>query len=89
MNSHIEITGTASRYAARMRSLVDQMRTVQELSQQQKDIGDQIAMGGDWAALATELGVTAAEAEAVYNLLGSANTELHGTFITQMVAVCG
>ena len=89
MNSHIEITGTASRYAARMRSLVDQMRTVQELSQQQKDIGDQIAMGGDWAALATELGVTAAEAEAVYNLLGSANTELHGTFIGQMLSRLG
>lgn len=88
-SAHIEITGSAGRYASRMRQLVDQLGSVVELAEQQKAVGDQIALGGDWAALAVELGVTAEQAEAVYNLLGSVVVELHGTFITQMLGRLG
>ena len=35
------------------------------------------------------LGITAANAETVYNLWGSATTELHATFITQLLGRCG
>ena len=93
MSTHIEIVSSASRYGASMRSLIAQMRAAQELAQECKDIGDQLAFGGDFTTLAAYLGLSGptaeADAESVYNLLGSANTELHGTFVTQMLSRLG
>lgn len=88
-NSHIEITGTGSRLAADVRNAVDQLEQLQARFGELKNIMDQVAMAGDWAALATYLGVTAAEAEAVYNLWGSANTEIHAAFLSQLQARVG
>lgn len=83
-SAHIEITGTASRLSADVRSAIDQLEALQDRFTDLKAIMDQVALGGDWAALATKLGVTAAEAEAVYNIWGSATTEINGTFLTQL-----
>lgn len=88
-STHIEISGTASRLSADVRQAIDNLRREQETMQKVKDIMDQVAMGQDWAALATKLGVTAAEAEAVYNLWGSANAEVRATFLTQLVSRVG
>lgn len=88
-STHIEIPSTASRLSASMRALIGQLRNVQELCDEIKDISDQVAFGSDWEALGTKLGVSAAEAETVYNLLGSVNTELGGTFINQFLSRCG
>ena len=88
-STHIEISGTASRLSADVRQAIDNLRREQETMQKVKDIMDQVAMGQDWAALATKLGVTAAEAEAVYNLWGSANIEVRATFLTQLVSRVG
>lgn len=88
-NSHIEITGTASRLSAEVRSAVDQLEALQARFQEIKNVLDQVAMASDWASLATYLGVTAAEAEAVYNIWGSANTEIRATFLSQLQARLG
>lgn len=88
-NSHIEITGTASRLSADVRSTIDQLEALQDRFSDLKAIMDQVALGGDWAALATKLGTTAAEAESVYNIWGSATTEINGTFLTQLQGRCG
>lgn len=88
-STHIEIPSTASRLSANMRTLVSQLRNVQELCDEIKDISDQVAFGQDWTALGEYLGISAAEAETVYNLLGSVNTELNGTFINQFLSRCG
>ena len=88
-SAYIRLDGTAGRYASSVRRLVDILRDAQELAQECKDVGDQIALGGDWPALAVALGVTESESEAVYNLLGSVNTELHGTFSNQLVSRLG
>jgi hypothetical protein len=88
-SAHIEITGTASRLSADVRSAVDQLEALQDKFSDIKAILDQVAMGADWAALATYLGVSAANAEAVYNLWGSATTEINGTFLTQLQARLG
>lgn len=83
-SAHIEITGTASRLSADVRTAIDQLETLQDRFSDIKAILDQVAMGGDWAALATKLGVSVGDAEAVYNLWGSATTEINATFLTQL-----
>ena len=88
-SSHIEVAATASRFSADVRQLIAQLQSVVDLCDKCKAVSDQIAMGGDWAALAEKLATTQAEAESVYNLLGSVDGELHGTFITQALARLG
>lgn len=87
--AHIEITGTASRLSADVRQAIDQLESLQNKFGDIKSIFDQVAMGGDWDALALKLGTSAADAEAVYNLWGSANLEIAGTFLTQLQARLG
>lgn len=71
-------------------SAIDQLKRVKDDFDNIKLTLDQIALGGDYTALAGYLGVTAAQAEAVYNLWGSANAELQGaTFIAQLLSRCG
>ncbi len=88
-SAHIEITGTASRLAADVRNAVDNLELLQDRFGDIKAIIDQVALGGDWAALAEKLGVSAADAEAVYNLWGSATTEIGAAFLTQLQARLG
>lgn len=87
--AHIEITGTASRLSSDVRQAVDQLEALQNKFGDIKAIMDQVAMDGDWEALATKLGTSVADAEAVYNLWGSANLEIGGTFLTQLQSRLG
>ncbi len=87
--AHIEVVSTASRLGADVRTLITQLQRVVDDVDKVKAISDQVALGGDFAALAAKLGVTTDEAEAVYNLVGSVATELHGTFITQTLSRLG
>ena len=66
--THIDVRSTASRHSALVRQTVDAARLLQQRVQQVKDVMDQVASGGDWDALGTELGTSAADAEIVYNL---------------------
>lgn len=75
-SQHIEVPSTASRLSADVRRAVDAARVLQDLVVKSKDIMDQVASGDDWPALATKLGVTAAEAEAVYNLVAAVMDEV-------------
>ena len=53
-------------------------------------MGGVSASVGSWeAALASALGISTVDATTIYNLFGSVNTELHATFITQMLARVG
>lgn len=87
--AHIEVVSTASRLGADVRTLITELQRVVDDVDKVKAISDQVALGGDFAALAAKLGVTTDEAEAVYNLVGSVATELHGTFITQTLSRLG
>jgi len=89
VSSHIEVVSTASRYGADVRSFIAQLQAVVDMSARLKAVGDQIAISGDWDSLAANLGVSAADAESVYNLLGSVNGELHGAFTTQLLSRLG
>ena len=88
-SAYIDITSTASRQSAQTRSAIDQLQSVVNQFDELKAMFDQVALGGDWTTLGGLLGVTATEAEAVYNLWGSAVTELHATSITQLLARVG
>lgn len=88
-SSHIEVVATASRLGADIRQLIAQLQAVVDLCDKCKAISDQVAMGGDWAALAEKLGTTQANAESIYNLLGSVDGELHGAFIAQVLSRLG
>lgn len=88
-SAHIEIPSTASRLSADVRSAIDRLQALQDDFASIKAIMDQVALGGDWASLATKLGITAGEAEAVYNLWGSGNTEVRATFLAQITARLG
>jgi len=87
--AHIEVVSTASRLGADVRTLITQLQRVVDDVDKVKAISDQVALGGDFAALAAKLGTSPEEAEAVYNLIGSVATELHGTFITQALSRLG
>lgn len=89
-SAYIDISTSASRISSQARSAIDQLKRVKDDFDNLKLTLDQIALGSDFTALAGYLGVTAAQAEAVYNLWGSANAELQGaTFIAQLLSRCG
>lgn len=87
-SAYIDI-GTSTRQAAQTRSAIDQLQRTVDTFDQMKALFDQAALGGDWVALGALLGISAANAETVYNLWGSASTELHATFVTQLLGRCG
>ena len=89
MSSHIEVTPSASRLSADVRSFIDTLERIVNDVGDIKSIMDQVALGGDYDSLGTKLGVSAADAEAVYNLIGSVKGELEATFITQLTSRCG
>lgn len=89
-SAYIDISTNASRISSQARSAIDTLRRVKDDFDNIKLTLDQIALGGDYTALAGYLGVSAAQAEAIYNLWGSANLELqNATFIAQLLSRCG
>ena len=89
-SAYIDISTSASRISSQARSAIDQLKRVKDDCDNLKLTLDQIALGGDYTALAGYLGVNAAQAEAVYNLWGSANAELqNASFIAQLLSRCG
>lgn len=89
-SAHIAVNGTGSRHNRQVRELVDDLVGIRDRAQQLKAVLDQAALGGDWPALATVLDVaSAADAEAIYNLLGSVVAELNAPFIEQMTGRVG
>ncbi|MCP4536241.1 MAG: hypothetical protein GY832_03770 [Chloroflexi bacterium] len=84
-SQHVEITGTASRLARDFRNFVDGLRIAQQSGGRVDGIVEQVASGGDWAALGTELGIDAADAETTYNLLQSALVHLNDAAITALL----
>lgn len=88
-SAHIKINDTGSRHNMELRQFVDALQDVVEDSSRLKAVFDQAALGGDWVALGALLDVTAADAETIYNLLGSVVAELHATFITQTLGRLG
>lgn len=87
-SAYIDI-GTSTRQAAATRGAIDQLQRTVDTFDELKSMFDQAALGGDWVALGALLGISAANAETVYNLWGSATTELHATFVTQLLGRCG
>lgn len=87
-SAYIDI-GTSTRQASQTRSAIDQLQRTVDTFDQLKALFDQAALGSDWVSLGALLGVSAANAETIYNLWGSATTELHATFITQLLGRCG
>ena len=89
-SAYIDISTSASRISSQARSAIDSLRRVKDDWNNLKLVLDQVALGSDFTALSGYLGVNAAEAEAVYNLWGSANAELQGaSFIAQLLSRCG
>lgn len=88
-SAYIDISSTATNHSAELYGFISQLRQLVEQSQELKDRYDQMAMGGDYAALAGFLGLSEADATAIYNLIGSVNTELHGAFTAQLLARAG
>ena len=89
-SAYILINGTGSRHNRQVREFVDRLVAVREDAARLKMVFDQAALGGDWNALAALLDIgSAADAETLYNLLGSVRVELDGVFITQMVGRLG
>ena len=89
-SAHIAINGLSGRHNQQVRRLVDDIVSVRQRAEQMKAVFDQAALGGDWEALAALLDLSStADAEAVYNLLGSVVVELNGPFIEQMTGRVG
>lgn len=89
-SAHIHIAPGASSQASELLQFVNELQRTQDRGRKLKSVFDQIAMSGDWDALAAKLGCTPTEAEAVYNLLGSVNTTLTtGAFVGQILSRLG
>lgn len=86
-SAYIDI-GTATRQSGETRSAISQLQNVVDEFDRLKGMFDQAALGEDWTALGALLNVTPENAQTVYNLWGSAGTELHATFITQLLGRC-
>lgn len=88
-STYIEINRSTPRLAGQTGSAIDQLQNVVDEVDRLKSLFDQITMGGDWVSLGAQIGISAENAEAVYNLWGSVQTELHAAFITQLLGRCG
>ena len=89
-SAYIDISTSASRISSQARSAIDTLRRVKDDWNNLKLVLDQVALGSDFTALAGYLGVNVEQAEAIYNLWGSANLELqNATFIAQLLSRCG
>jgi hypothetical protein len=89
-SAYIDISTSASRISSQARSAIDTLRRVKDDWNNLKLVLDQVALGDDFTVLSGYLGVNAEQAEAIYNLWGSANAELQGaTFIAQLLSRCG
>lgn len=88
-SAHIEIVGNETRSAGQLRRFIDSLQNIVDDVDKLKAVYDQAALGADWDGLAVLLGTTAANAEAIYNLIGSVQTELHGTFTGQFLSRLG
>ena len=87
MSNQIIVPRTAGELASNVRSVVDRMQAIREDFISQMAAMDQIAASADWASLATALGCSAADAEAVYNLYGSIVAgPMVDAFLTQLIA---
>lgn len=87
-SAHITV-GINTLHAVQLRKFIDNLQEVQQDAARLKAIFDQAALGGDWDALGTLINVSPANAETIYNLLGSVKTELEATFITQTLGRLG
>ena len=89
-SAYIDISTSASRISSQARSAIDSLRRVKDDWNNLKLVLDQVALGSDFTALSGYLGVNAEQAEAIYNLWGSANAELQSAaFISQLLSRCG
>ena len=88
-SAYIPVSPTATQHSGELYAFIRQLRQIVEQCAELKGKYDQMAMGGDWSSLAAYLGLSETDAQAVYNIIGSANTELHGTFISQLLARAG
>lgn len=95
MSAHIEIDRT-TRLGGRLGGIVDQLTNLRGSIVNFKAVADQLAIGGDWAALGAALGLTGSteeiedNAESIYNLLGSVTTEQSAsTFTIQFLSRLG
>lgn len=83
-NQHIVIVPGASPLSQRTLTLIETVFNMVDQSRRVKAVYDQVASGGDFAALAEKLGTTTAEAEQVYNLVTSFNTALNNAVVTNL-----
>lgn len=98
-SAHIEIVGSVSRHNRELRNFLDQLQVVVDKVDEIKATYDQLALGADWPALAAALShatdaayphnVDATDAETIYNLIGSVQTELSATNITSILGRLG
>ena len=88
-SAHIKINGTGTTHNRQLRQFVDNLKATQQDAGRLKEVFDQAALGQDWEALGRLLDVDAAQAETIYNLLGSVVTELNASFITQTTSRLG
>ena len=88
-SAHIEISPTATRLSGELSRFIRQLQNVVDDSDRLKEVFDQIALGEDWPSLAAAMSLSEVDAQAVYNLFGSAEGELDGPFIAQMLGRLG
>jgi hypothetical protein len=96
-SARIEVSGTATPLNGALRTLVNTLWQARHRAKELKEIMDQSALGGDYEGLGLALGISAADAQAVYALVGSVRDELEGSaaapdagvFLRQLCARCG
>lgn len=67
-STHILISGSATPHNAQLRQHIDSLQRLVTENARLKAVFDQASTGSDWAGLGTLLGISAGDAETVYNL---------------------
>jgi hypothetical protein len=77
-SSHILISGSATPHNAQLRSHIDALQRLINESNRIKAVFDSASLGSDWTGLGELLGVSAEDAEVVYNLFVGVKNEMDG-----------
>ncbi len=86
MASYISLSGTETRLAGKLRSLVDVATSLQDQMNRMKAYFDECgASGAEWANVGAKFGVSAADAQIIYNLLLAAKTKLNSADVDNFV----
>lgn len=86
MANHISLIGNESRLAGKLRNLADASANLQDMMNRMKSVLDECGAGaGDWVSVGAKVGLSPADAQAMYVLLSAAKVKINSADVDNFV----